>query len=248
MPAAAPALSSATARHRDMGSKLGRLSLEEKSADEKMFERYRENLKGEAMRLACFIRVYRLLQDRRVDRLRELNITPCSFQTVEGALFSAIVLWIDKLFSEDAGRGLHNFLKVVENHQAVFSIEAFQRHRRLSDGDWRLKRDPVDYAMIAADRETIINFEPLKSFRLRRDKFHAHFDKRYFIDRSRIAEEAPLKWSDLDQAMELFKKILNRYSAAYDGGVFHVEPPNANDLNYLLDCLHKATNNDDGDR
>ena len=221
--------------------------MEEKSADEKMFELYRDNLKAEGMRLVCFIRVYRLLQERRGDRLAELNIAPCFFQTVEDALFSAIVLWIDKLFAEDAERGLHNFLKFVENHQALFSIEAFQRRRGLPDGDWRLKREPVDYAMIAADRETIINFEPLKSFRLRRDKFHAHFDKRYFFDRSRIADDAPLKWCDLDEAMELLKNLLNRYSAAYDGGVFHVEPLNANDLNYLLDCLHKAKNNDDGD-
>lgn len=60
--------------------------------------------------------------------------------------------------------------------------------------------------------------------RLRRDKFHAHFDKRYFFDRSRIAVDAPLKWSDLDQAMELLKDILNRYSSAYDGEVFILNP------------------------
>lgn len=222
--------------------------MEEKSADEKMFELYRENLKAEGMRLVCFIRVYRLLQERRGDRLAELNIAPCFFQTVEDALFSAIVLWIDKLFAEGAERSLHNLLKFVENHRPLFSVEAFQRRRGLPDGDWRLERAPVDDAMVAADRETIINFEPLKSFRLRRNKFHAHFDKRYFFNRSRIAEDAPLKWSGLDQAMELFKKILNRYSAAYDGEVFHVEPLNANDLNDLLDCLHKAKNNGDGDR
>src|SRR5260370_5716372 len=93
--------------------------------------------------------------------------------------------------------------------------------------------------MIVADREAITNFEPLKSFRLRRDKFHAHFDKRYFFDRSKIAEDAPLKWSDLDKAIELLKDTLNQYSGAYDGEVFHIEPLNANDLNYLLDCLRK---------
>jgi HEPN superfamily AbiU2-like protein len=219
----------------------------EKSADEKTFEQYRESLKGEAMRLACFIRVYRLLQERRGDRLAELNVAPCFFQTVEDALFSAIVLWIDKLLAEGAERGLHNFLKFVENHRPLFSIERFQRRRGLPDGDWRLERAPVDYAMVAADRERIINFEPLTSFRLRRDKFHAHFDKRYFFDRRRIAEEAPLKWSDLGEAMELLKDILNRYSSAYDGVVFHIEPFNANDLNYLLDCLRKIRNERDGE-
>jgi hypothetical protein len=211
-----------------------------------MFEQYRESLKQEMTRLACFIRVYRLLHERRADRLEELNIAPGFFLTVEDALFSAIVLWIDKLFATDADRGLHNFLKFVEYHRPLFSIEAFQRRRNLPDRDWRLDRAPVDHAMVTADREAITNFEPLQSFRLRRDKFHAHFDKRYFFNRSRIAEDAPLKWSDLDQTIELLKDILNRYSAAYDGEVFHVEPLNANDLNYLLDCVRKAKREHNG--
>ena len=105
--------------------------------------------------------------------------------------------------------------------------------------DRLLGREPIDYAMVSADRARITNSEPLKSFSLRCHKFHAHFDKRYFFDRSKIAEDAPLKWSDLDQAMELLKDILNRYSAAYDGEVFHIEPLNVTDLNYLLDCLRK---------
>lgn len=214
--------------------------MEPKSSDETGFEQYRESLRLEVTRLACFIRVYRLLHERRADRLDELNIAPGFFLTVEDALFSAIVLWIDKLFAEDADRGLHNFLKFAEHHRPLFSIEAFKRRRNLPDGDWRLDRKPVDYAMVVEDREAITNVEPLRSFRLRRDKFHAHFDKRYFFDRSKIAEDAPLKWSDLDQSMELLKDTLNKYSAAYDGEVFHIEPLNANDLNYLLDCVRKA--------
>ena len=77
--------------------------LEPKSTDETGFEQYRESLKQEVTRLACFIRVYRLLHERRADRLDELNIAPGFFLTVEDALFSAIVLWIDKLFAVNAG-------------------------------------------------------------------------------------------------------------------------------------------------
>ena len=193
------------------------------------------------MRLACFIRVYRLLHERRVDRLDELNIAPGFFMTVANALFSAIVLWIDKLFSGDSQRGLHNFLNFVEHHRPMFSVEALKRRRGLPDEHWLLESaQDIQYETVEADRSAITNFEPLKSFRLRRDKFHAHFDKHYFFNRSRIAEEAPLTWSDLDKAMELFKDILNRYSAAYDGGLFHIEPLNIDDLNYLLDRLHDA--------
>jgi hypothetical protein len=211
------------------------------SADEKAFEQYRDSLKEEVTRLACYIRVYRLIQERRGDRLDELNIAPSFFQTVNDALFSAIVLWTDKLFAEDSQRGLCNFLKFVEHHLPIFSRDAFQHRRNLPDGDWRLERlHNVEFETVQRDRDAISSFEPLKSIRLRRDKFHAHFDKHYFFDRKRIADEAPLKWSDLENAMELLKDILNRYSAAYDGTVFHIDPLNVNDLNYLLDRLHNS--------
>jgi hypothetical protein len=39
------------------------------------------------------------------------------------------------------------------------------------------------------DRSAITECEPLKSLWLRRDKFHAHFDKHYFFDRARIVKE-----------------------------------------------------------
>jgi hypothetical protein len=95
--------------------------LEKKSTDEKAFEQYRESLKQEATRLACFIRVYCLLHERPGDRLDELNIAPSFFQTVTYALFSVIELWIDKLFAEDSQRGLHNFLKFIEQAASVIA-------------------------------------------------------------------------------------------------------------------------------
>jgi hypothetical protein len=60
------------------------------------------------------------------------------------------------------------------------------------------------------------------------------------IEARRISHERTAN----DNALELLKEILNRYSAAYDGEVFHIEPLNVNDLNYLLDRLHRAKNED----
>jgi AbiU2 len=217
------------------------IRLEQKS-EEKAFEEYREHLKNEGAKLARFIRVYRLLAERHADSLDELNIAPCFFQTVEEALLSAIVSWIHKLFAEDSERGLHNFLGFVEQHQAIFSIDAVKRRRGISDGDWRIARTrPVDNKTVESDRIAITGLEPLKSVKLRRDKFHSHFDKRYFFDRKRIAQDAPLTWSDLDNLVGLFKNILNRYSAAYDGQVFRLEPLDINDLNFLLERLRQAS-------
>jgi hypothetical protein len=220
--------------------------MEQKSTDEQTFEQYRESLKGEATRLACYIRVYRLLQERRADRLDELNIAPVFFSTVIDALFSAIILWVDKIFDKHSQRGLHHFLNWVEQHQPIFSVDALKRRRALPDGHWLLEQtQSINHKIVEKDRSAITDFQPLKSFKIRRNKFHAHFDKSYFDDRKKIAKEAPLKLFDLDATLELFKDILNRYSAAYDGGVFHIEPLNVNDLNHLLDRLRHAKSKGD---
>lgn len=214
--------------------------MSDKTADELKFEEYRQHLREEAVRLACYVRVYRRLHERRHDRLEEMNIAPAFFQTVTDALFSAIVLWVDKLCDERSERGLQNFLTFVEYHQDMFSIDALKRRRGYPDGHWMLDREKIDLRVIQEDRERIKTFPPLQSFRLRRDKFHAHFDKDYFFDRKRLDDDAPLIWNDLEETVALMKDALDRYSAAYDGNLFVLEPMNASDVDNLLEELHKA--------
>jgi hypothetical protein len=211
-----------------------------KTTDELKFEEYRQQLREEAVRLACYVRVYRRLHERRQDRLAEMNLAPAFFQTVTDALFSAIVLWVDKLCDERSERGLHNFLTFVEHHQDILSIDALKRRRSYPDGHWMLNREKIDLRAIQEDRERIRTFAPLQSFRLRRDKFHAHFDKEYFFDRGRLGDDAPLSWNDLEETVALMKDVLDRYSTAYDGDIFVLEPMNASDLDHLLEELHRA--------
>ncbi len=214
--------------------------MKDQGVHEEKFKQYRNYLNVEAKRLATYVRVFRLLYERRSDRLVEMNIAPAFFYIVTDALFSSIVLWIDKLLAKDSERGIWNLLIFVEYHLPIFSTEAFKRRRNLPDGHWLLNRREIDLSTIEQDRSAIEGFAALKDIRLRRDKFQAHFDKMYFFDRDRIAKEAPLNWPDLDRALEIVADVLNRYSAAYDGEVAHLEPLNAGDLNYLLDRLHKA--------
>jgi hypothetical protein len=211
--------------------------LKDEKVQEK-FEQYRKYLNEEAKRLARYVRVFRLLHERRADRLDEMNIAPAFFSIVTDALFCAIVLWIDKLLAKDSERGIWNLLTFVEHHLPIFSVEALKRRRDLPDGHFLLNRPEIDLSTIEQDRSMIDGFAALEDVKLRRDKFQAHFDKKYFFDRERIANEAPLNWSDLDRALEIIGDVLNRYSAAYDGEVSHLEPLNAGDLNYLLDRLH----------
>lgn len=204
------------------------------------FEEYRKVLVEEFSKLATYVRLYRRLHELRADRLTEMNIAPAFFLTTIDALFSAIVLWVDKLFGERSERGLVNFLVFVEHHRDILNIRELQRRNNHPDDHWMLQnRQSVTIDRIQADRTRITEFKPLASFRLRRDKYHAHFDRDYFFDRSKLQEDAPLTWRDLEQVVQLGKDILNAYSADYDGNLHSIEPINAADVDHLLDQLHR---------
>jgi AbiU2 len=211
----------------------------DRSDAESYFEKYREYLFGELGRLASYVRLYRRLHERKADRLKEMNIAPAFFSTTVDALFSAIVLWVDKLFGDRSERGLLNFPTFVEQNRKIFDIKELQRRKNYPDDHWMLQnREPVTFASIQKDRKRIAEFKPLTSFKLRRDKFQAHFDKEYFFERDKLPEDAPLTWADLEQVVQLGTEILNSYSADYDGNTRAVEPINAGDVDHLLDRLH----------
>lgn len=208
---------------------------------EKRFEEYRENLKAEIVRLISYMKLYRRLNERKADRLDVMNIAPSFFQVTMDSLFSAIILWVDKLLSPKSERGFWNFLAFIENNRKIFDISELQKRRDFPDDHWMLKRDPITVDTIEEDRAKIMNLKSLDSFKLRRDKFHAHFDKEYFFDRKKISQDAPLKWNDMDEVFELMKGMLNKYSSSYDGNIYHLVPVNVHDVDRVLDALHKST-------
>jgi len=206
---------------------------------EKQFEKYRESLHFEVQRLASYISLYRHLHERMRDRLDEMNISPAFFQVTIDALLTAIVLWVDKLFGKSSERGFLNFLSFVENNREVFSIDELKRRKDYPDGHWMLNREPITFQTIETDRQKLEKLGSLPNFKLRRDKFHAHFDKKYFFNRSKLGDDAPIKWGDLNQIVDTMADILNTYSAAYDGNVYSLAPYNINDVDRTLDILHE---------
>lgn len=207
---------------------------------EQKFDEYRECLHDEVSRLATYARIYRRLHERRGDRIEEMNIAPAFFQLITDALFSVIVIWIDKLFDERGGAGFFNFLTYVEYNRSLLSLSELKRRRQYPDGHWMLNRESITLDVINDHRRQIRELEALPKFTLRRDKFQAHFDKAYFFERGRLATEAPLMWSDLEKATALMWDILNTYSTSFDGKSYAGEPLNAADVDDLLDTLHFA--------
>jgi hypothetical protein len=68
-----------------------------------------------------------------------MNLAPAFFTITEDAVFSAIVLWVDKLFDEQSERGLVNFLKFVEHNRKLFNRKELQRRRDFSEDHWYLR-------------------------------------------------------------------------------------------------------------
>lgn len=193
------------------------------------------------MRLAGYGRVYQRLFERKVDRLAEMDIAPAFFVTTADALFWGIITWVDKLFNEREERGIFNFLTFAEQHRELFDVKEMQRRGNYPDGHHVFQNvEAIEFKTIESDRQRIAEFKPLAKFNLWRDKFQAHFDKEYFFDITKLREQAPLDWPNLEQAIELGKEILNRYSRAFDGVGYAIKPVNAADVDHLLNRLHEC--------
>jgi AbiU2 len=199
------------------------------------FTDYRKHLRDEVHRFRDSVDVYKLIQERKVDQLQAINLAPAFFGVVESSLFTTIVLWADKLFDEKGERGFFNFLNFVEYNRKWLQINELKRRRNYPDGHWMLQgRIPVTAESINRDREKIRALPVLTSFRIRRDKFHGHFDKDYFFDRNRLEVEAPVRWKDLAEAGEVMGALINDYSVDFDGSSFSWETINIDDLGQLL--------------
>ena len=209
------------------------------SETEKKFEEYRHYLVYEAMRLASFIALFRKLYERRVDRLEQMNIAPAFFGVVTESLLSSTILWVDKLFDKRGERSIFNFLKFIEHNKNILTVEQLKRRKNYPADHWMLDRDPITLETISQHRDLIQRLGCLQNFRTLRNKFYAHFDKEYFFDREHMADEAP-KWIDLEKVIDVISDVINCYSAAYDGQLYVLKSENINDLDYLLDRLHRC--------
>lgn len=202
---------------------------------ERLFVQYRDTLRNEVHCFRDSASVLRQISDHTSDHLKEINLAPGFFHVVEAALFNTVILWADKLFDEQGQRGFFNFLTFVEYNREWLSTEELQRRKGYPDGHWMLKdRVPITAASIKADREKILALAALPSIKLRRDKFHGHFDKEYFFDRSRLHSEAAVTWADLQDAGEVMGTMLDDYSVDFDGVYHSWEAPK--DLRRLLNA------------
>jgi hypothetical protein len=205
------------------------------------FIEYRDHLVGEAQRVHAFASVFFQVNESKAKHWAAMNEAPAFFQVVDNALFSVVILWIDKLLDEDGERGLFNFLTFIENNRKWLSKDELQRRRGFPDDHWMLAdRQLVTTGSIEVDRQSLRNLSGLSSVQIRRDKFHGHFDKRYFFDRAKLDREAPLKLNDVEKILTEIGRVLNAYSVQFDRSTQHWGAMNLRDLDQLLLAVEKG--------
>jgi AbiU2 len=203
---------------------------------EEHFHKYRKNLRQEIHRFLDCSSILRQISENTVTYLHEMNFAPSFFQTVEAALFTTIVLWGDKLFDEHGQRGIFNFLTFIEHNRKWISVEELKLRRNYPNDHWMLepsRRIPITFDSINTDRNKIKSLSVLKSLQIRRDKFHGHFDKDYFFDKSTFNDIAPITWNQLDEIGKILEDILNHYSVEFDGNSYSMST--SRDLANLLE-------------
>ena len=169
---------------------------------EQHFFNYRKYLRDEIHRFRDSVAVYRQIQECKSDRMEVINQAPAFFGVVEGALFTSIVLWGDKLFDEKGERGLFNFLIFVENNRKWLTTDELQRRKGYPDGHWMLdSRVPITTESIEQDRQEIRSWKHSKAFEFA-GQVSRPLRQGDFFDRQRLqlelrSDEATLKKQEM---------------------------------------------------
>jgi hypothetical protein len=173
------------------------------------------------------LEIYKYLQDCIKDqRIDALNVAPAFFRNVQEALLTDIILGLDKLYADgkDAKRSLVHYLRQVKMH-----------FRMLKPTTESFSAELIQHQLTEIELVRPL----LYNLKLHRDRFYAHHDPKYFDNRYKLNEDAPLSPSDLSSLTQLAKDILH----THHGGLLNVERimrvVNANDVSFVIKSIQR---------
>ena len=138
-----------------------------------------ERLKMQTLFLNEKLDILRFLKEERWTNGKYKKTTHLSrgfFHFVEQALQTDIIVTLDKFYDERGERSLLKYLNQIQMHLSV-----------IFDGN-----------EIQSQIDEITNANVLlKKIETNRDKFYAHFDKKYFDDPAKLIEDAPISLNEL---------------------------------------------------
>ena len=102
-----------------------------------------------------------------------------------------------------------------------------------------LDRPEITDETVKNHLDMVLQIKAVSKIKMHRDKYHAHFDAKYFLDSERLKLEAPITWDEIEGIPSLGLEIIDFYSIYFDGSTNHIDYVGINDLNVLLDCLKR---------
>jgi len=105
---------------------------------EEQFKNFHTKLVDEIVKLNGYIKILKRFEERKSDRLDQINVAPCFFRLTSASLFTSIILWVSNIFDDRSERGLHKFLSFTQPHLKYLSVAELKRRRGYPDGHWML--------------------------------------------------------------------------------------------------------------
>ena len=202
------------------------------------FEVYLRKLFHELTVLDTKFEIYRGINSHRTDRLEELNIAPAFFGIVLNSLVSDIIISLAKFYENYDGRkrsdrNINRFLNFIESNTDIFPTDP--EAKKMYNFNYTINEE-----LINEHRAEIENIKGILDNLFQwRDKYFAHFDKKYFLNDKALVEDYPLNYEDIRYLIDLGAKILNKYSVAYNGMHYSIENVNRDDFEKVINILHK---------
>lgn len=202
-----------------------------------IFETYVIRLLDELTFIDSCFELWFHISNKQVDRVKELNIAPAFFTVVKKSLLNSAIISLAKLYEnydgkKRSGRNLMKFLNYVEMNQDIFPKD--KDTRRKNRCNYLINSDLVNkHRQLIKDSKSKID-----NLFYWRDKYYAHFDKKYFEKPETLGKDAELTIGHIRDLIKLATEILNDYSVAYNGTFHSIRATNLYDVDNVLEILH----------
>lgn len=194
-------------------------------------------------------RLYCYLHERKADRLEELNMAPAFFSTVFDSLKQCFVIEIFKLYDINSDTGLIKLFNICMNCSKLFPNKRYNEFHQtdLKTGKTvDTLRDEIKIDVMQdinklrkelIDKESIVN-----NLRGQRDKFYAHLDKKYFMNKRDLSKDFPVSFDDVELLLDFAGEMCNTLLLDLCGEAIFYQSSNYDDVKNILDQLHKLKN------
>lgn len=121
---------------------------------------------------------------------------------IESGLHYDLTFSIMRLFDRNSERNIYHFIDFAEKHVGEIA--------------WRT---PLDAAAFREQRAHLEQVEPIvQRLRKRRNKFFAHYGKKYFYDPGSVSRDYPLTNEDAKTLVRALQHVLINHSHAFKSG------------------------------